>query len=89
MPPTPLSPHPSSHTEGLESAAAAVTLAQRALAAARRDLSAAVHQARRAGQSVRVIAERTGLDTMAVRNILAVPPATPPGSSDPGPGQPR
>ncbi|MFE0654421.1 hypothetical protein ACFVZH_38405 [Streptomyces sp. NPDC059534] len=90
MPDIPPLPHSSPNgAAGLEAAAAAVTAAQRALAAARRDLSTAIQQARRAGQSVRVIAERTGLDTIVVRNILAVPPATPPGSPDPGPGQPR
>lgn len=87
---TPLPPDSSPDgTAGLEAAAASVTAAQRALAQARRDLSTAIHQARRAGQPVRVIAARTGLDTMAVRNILAVPPATPPGSPDPDPSRPR
>ncbi|MFE9139641.1 hypothetical protein [Streptomyces sp. NPDC007355] len=50
---------------------------------ARRELSAAVHDARGGGEPVRAIAERTGLDAMTIRNILAVPPATPPGH---GPG---
>ncbi|MDX2565472.1 hypothetical protein PV371_38890 [Streptomyces sp. TX20-6-3] len=73
-------PHPSpGGMPGLEAAAAAVIAAQRALAQARRDLSAAVHDARGAGEPVRTIAERTGLDAMTIRNILAVPPAAPPG----------
>ncbi|MFE5302270.1 hypothetical protein [Streptomyces sp. NPDC056632] len=63
-------------TAGLESAAAAVTAAQQALNTARRHLTAAIWETRRAGEPVRRIAERTGLDVMTIRNILAVPPAT-------------
>ncbi|MFD3535991.1 hypothetical protein [Streptomyces sp. NPDC058661] len=80
MPAESLSPHSSpGSTPGLEAAAAAVTAAQRALAQARRELSAAVHDARRGGEPVRAIAERTGLDAMTIRNILAVSPAVLPG----------
>ncbi|MFF5029808.1 hypothetical protein ACFY2J_37120 [Streptomyces collinus] len=62
-------------------AAAAVTAAQQALQTARRDLTAAIHAARHAGQSVSRIAARTGLDPVTVRNILAVTPAQTPASS--------
>ncbi|MGW2207174.1 hypothetical protein [Streptomyces sp. NPDC001774] len=74
MPTPPHSPRnvPDGTTE-LETAAAAVTTAQHALHTARRELSAAVRAARRDGQPVHRIAERTGLDAMAVRNILAIP----------------
>ncbi len=63
---------------GLEAAAAAVIAAQQALHTARRDLTAAIWAARRAGEPVRRIAERTGLDIMTIRNILSVPPAKAP-----------
>ncbi|MFI8008226.1 hypothetical protein [Streptomyces sp. NPDC086010] len=78
--PTPAVP-PADGTGDLETAAAAVTAAQQALQRARRDLSAAIHAARHAGQSVSRIAARTGLDPVTVRNILAVTPAKPPDSS--------
>ncbi|MFC8015163.1 hypothetical protein [Streptomyces cinereoruber] len=83
MPATPARPpRPSpGGMPGLEAAAAAVTAAQRALTRARKELSAAIHEARQSGESVRDIAARTGLDAMTVRNILAIPPAPPrPGS---------
>ncbi|WP_331751711.1 hypothetical protein OG215_41015 (plasmid) [Streptomyces globisporus] len=80
--PTPAA-SPADDTGALEAAAAAVDAAQEALQTARRDLSAAIHAARRAGRSVRHIAARTGLDPFMVRNILAVTPArTPERSSD-------
>lgn len=63
----------------LEAAAEAVTAAQKALQAARRDLRTAVVASRQAGESVQRIARRTGLDPIEVRNILAVPP--PPAAS--------
>jgi hypothetical protein len=63
----------------LEAAAAAVTAAEGALQAARRDLRTAVVASRHAGESIQHIARRTGLDPMVVRNILAVPP--PPAAS--------
>ncbi|MFB7601216.1 hypothetical protein [Streptomyces sp. NPDC056160] len=72
---------PADGTGDLEMAAAAVTAAQQALQAARRDLSAAIHTARHAGRSVQHIAARTGLDPVTVRNILAVTPAKTPDSS--------
>ncbi|MEV5646384.1 hypothetical protein AB0L67_40945 [Streptomyces flaveolus] len=53
-----------------------MTAAQQALQTARQELTAAIHAARHAGQSVKYIAARTGLDTVTVRNILAVTPAT-------------
>ncbi|MGW0165946.1 hypothetical protein ACWDWT_12210 [Streptomyces sp. NPDC003343] len=54
---------------------AAVTAAQEVVHAARRDLAAAINTARQAGEPVQRIAQRTGLDAVAVRNILAVAPA--------------
>ncbi|MFD5065785.1 hypothetical protein, partial [Streptomyces sp. NPDC058394] len=60
--------------------------AQQALHTTRRDLTAAIWAARRAGEPVRRIAERTGLDIMTIRNILAVPPAKAP---DGRPDRPR
>ncbi|MFC8014153.1 hypothetical protein [Streptomyces cinereoruber] len=67
----------------LEAAAAAVTAAQRALEAARRELSAAIRAARRDGEPVRAIAQRTGLHPTMVLNTLAVPPPVTP-RQDPG-----
>lgn len=55
----------------LESAAAALAAAQEAVHAARRDLSRAVTAAYRAGIPAARIAERTGMDTVSVRNLLA------------------
>ncbi|MGW1046767.1 hypothetical protein [Streptomyces sp. NPDC002547] len=69
--------HPSDNIS-LEDAAAAVAAAQEALHAARRDLAAAINTARRAGEPVPRIAQRTGLDAVTVRNILAVAPAQAP-----------
>ncbi|MGW3635982.1 hypothetical protein ACWD7F_38820 [Streptomyces sp. NPDC005122] len=63
----------------LEAAAAAVTAAEKALQAARRDLRKAVVASRQAGETVQHISRRTGLDPVVVRNILAVPP--PPAAS--------
>ncbi|MCX5233186.1 hypothetical protein [Streptomyces sp. NBC_00233] len=70
----------SDDTTGLTAAAAAVTAAQQALGTARRELSAAVRAARRAGMPVHRIAEHTRLDTMTVRNILGIPPTGTPGN---------
>ncbi|MFI9824570.1 hypothetical protein ACIHFC_29575 [Streptomyces sp. NPDC052013] len=69
------SPPPADGTGDVETAAAAVTAAQRALHTARHDLAAAIHAARHAGQPVHRIAAHAGLDPVAVRNILAVPTA--------------
>ncbi|MCX5233489.1 hypothetical protein [Streptomyces sp. NBC_00233] len=81
MPTPPSSPGNSPHdTTGLTAAAAAVTTAQQALSTARRELSAAVRTARQAGMPVHRIAEHTRLDTMTVRNILAIPPTRTPGN---------
>ncbi|MDQ1005575.1 DNA-directed RNA polymerase specialized sigma24 family protein [Streptomyces sp. V4I23] len=72
------SPRPVQDGRNLEAAAGAVTAAQQALQAARRDLAAAILAARHNGESVQRIATRTGLDAMTVRNILAVTPAQAP-----------
>ncbi|MFF3403043.1 hypothetical protein ACFYW6_31650 [Streptomyces sp. NPDC002659] len=55
----------------LEAAAQALAAAQDALHVARRNLSAAVVTAYRAGVSVARIAERTGKDIVDIRNALA------------------
>ncbi|WP_220296807.1 hypothetical protein [Streptomyces sp. MBT84] len=55
--------------------AVAVTAAQEVVHAARRDLVAAINTSRQAGEPIQRIAQRTGLDAVAVRNILAVAPA--------------
>ncbi|KUJ54386.1 hypothetical protein ADL25_06030 [Streptomyces sp. NRRL F-5122] len=52
--------------------------AQEVLHAARRDLAAAINTARQAGEPIQRIAQRTGLDAVTVRNILAVAPAPAP-----------
>lgn len=74
----PSSTRPADDDGRLEAAAAAVTEAQQALQAARRDLAAAILAARQAGETVQRIAARTGLDAMTVRNILSVSPAQTP-----------
>ncbi|MEV6841567.1 hypothetical protein AB0N17_45280 [Streptomyces sp. NPDC051133] len=79
MPPFPATvPSPANNAGDLETAAAAVTAAQQALQTARRGLSAAIHAAREAGETVQNIAACTGQDPVTVRNILAVPPAKAP-----------
>ncbi|MET8788363.1 hypothetical protein [Streptomyces sp. NPDC004589] len=70
-------PKPPPDGTSLEDVAAGVTAAQKALYAARRDLAAAINAARQAGETVQRIAQRTGLDTVTVRNILAVAQAPP------------
>ncbi|MFE5549745.1 hypothetical protein ACFQ71_38970, partial [Streptomyces sp. NPDC056534] len=51
-----------------------------ALDTAHRELSAAIRTARTAGIPVHSIAEHTSLDTMTVRNTLAIPPTRTPAS---------
>ncbi|MFE0654637.1 hypothetical protein ACFVZH_39660 [Streptomyces sp. NPDC059534] len=70
--------------EVLERAAADVAAVQRALRAARRALSDAVVAARQQGEPEWRVAERSGLDPVTIRNILAAAEAAAEASS---PGQ--
>ncbi|MET7391816.1 hypothetical protein ACFYPT_41825 [Streptomyces sp. NPDC005529] len=79
MIPRPTPEHESSHENKLQAASTALTAAQQAVSAARRDLGKTIVAAREAGYSIPLIARHTGLDNLVVRNILAVtPPAAVP-----------